>query len=103
LEDLWNLKNKFTVGLGQEHISIIKPYEDIASMCMNVYWRLMKKYNIKEEDIGRLEIGTETLIDHSKSIKTSIMNLFTSNFDVEGVTNINACYGGTSALFNCVN
>ena len=25
------------------------------------------------------------------------------NYDVEGVTHVNACYGGTAALLNCVN
>ena len=28
------------------------------------------------------------------------MDLFAGNFDIEGVTTLNACYGGTSALFS---
>jgi hydroxymethylglutaryl-CoA synthase len=33
------------------------------------------------------------------------MDLFkaSGNHDVEGVTSINACYGGTNALFNTIN
>jgi hydroxymethylglutaryl-CoA synthase len=31
------------------------------------------------------------------------MSLFKDNPDIEGVTSINACYGGTNALFNTLN
>merc|ERR1712223_1522200 len=53
-------------------------------------------------NIGRLEVGTETLIDKSKSVKSMLMQLFSEsgNSDVEGVDSTNACYGGTAALFN---
>lgn len=65
----------------------------------------MKKYNIDPRSIGRLEVGTETLIDKSKSVKTTLMQLFaeSKNHDIEGVTSINACYGSTNALFNTIN
>lgn len=51
-------------------------------------------------DVGRVEVGTETLVDKSKSTKTVLMDLFPGNTDIEGATTINACYGGTSALLN---
>lgn len=47
-------------------------------------------------------VGTETLIDKSKSVKTVLMDLFTENSYLEGADIKNACYGGTQALFNCV-
>jgi hydroxymethylglutaryl-CoA synthase len=55
--------------------------------------------------VGRLEVGTETLIDKSKSVKTTLMTLFqeSKNYDIEGVTSINACYGATNALFSTIN
>lgn len=57
------------------------------------------------QTIGRLEVGTETIIDKSKSVKSALMQLFeeSGNTDIEGVDTTNACYGGTSALFNAVN
>lgn len=57
------------------------------------------------ENIGRLEVGTETIIDKSKSVKSCLMQLFeeSGNTDVEGVDTTNACYGGTSALINAIN
>jgi hydroxymethylglutaryl-CoA synthase len=65
----------------------------------------LKKYNIDPKSIGRLEVGTETLLDKSKSVKSVLMQLFeeSGNFNVEGVDTVNACYGGTNALFNSVN
>lgn len=64
---------------------------------------LLKKYNVDPKSIGRLDVGTETLIDKSKSVKTQLMPLFGDNTDIEGIDSKNACYGGTAALFNAVN
>jgi hydroxymethylglutaryl-CoA synthase len=66
---------------------------------------LMEKYRIPYSQVGRLEVGTESLVDRSKSVKSVLMQLFQEkgNTDIEGVDNINACYGGTAALLNCVN
>ena len=46
----------------------------------------MSKYSISYKDIGRLEVGSESLIDKSKSVKSVLMSLFeeSGNFDVEG-------------------
>ena len=57
----------------------------------------MEKYKINPENIGRIELGTETLLDHSKSSKTIAMDYFKkyNNHDIEGITSIHACYGGT--------
>lgn len=79
--------------------------EDINSISLTCVNNLMKKNNIDPKQIGRMEVGTETLIDKSKSVKTVIMSLFQQcgNHDIEGVTSINACYGATNALFNSIN
>ena len=65
----------------------------------------MKKYDIDPTSIGRLEVGTETILDKSKSVKSVLMQLFepSQNTNIEGVDTVNACYGGTNALFNAVN
>ena len=44
----------------------------------------MKNYRIQPEQVGRLEIGTESLFDKSKSTKTVLMKLFQNNHDIEG-------------------
>lgn len=66
---------------------------------------LLRKYDIDPKSIGRLEVGTESLIDKAKSVKTVLTQLFepSGNTSLEGADTINACYGGTNALFNAVN
>jgi hypothetical protein len=66
---------------------------------------LLEKYNIDPRSIGRLDVGTETILDKSKSVKTHIMDLFAShgNTDIEGIDSKTACYGSTAALFNAIN
>ncbi|KAM9945219.1 hypothetical protein ACTFIT_003473 [Dictyostelium discoideum] len=93
---------KYTIGLGQTNMSFVGDREDIVSMAMTSVKMMMSKYSIDYQSIGRLEVGTETIIDKSKSVKSSIMSLFQEygNTSLEGVDTLNACYGGTNALFN---
>lgn len=66
---------------------------------------LLQKYSIDPESIGRLDIGTETLSDKSKSITTTALQLFpntSASATMTGLQSLNACYGGTEALFNSV-
>ena len=96
---------KYTIGLGQSKMSFCLDNEDINSICLTVLNRLMENYSITPQQIGRLDVGTETLIDKSKSVKSVLMKLFeeSGNADVEGVDNVNACFGGTAAIYNAVN
>ncbi|KAJ0967068.1 hypothetical protein J5N97_023985 [Dioscorea zingiberensis] len=98
-------KGKYTIGLGQDCMAFCTEVEDVISMSLTVVTSLLEKYNIDPRQIGRLEVGSETVIDKSKSIKTWLMQIFEKcgNSDIEGVDSTNACYGGTAALFNCVN
>eukprot|EP00166_Cyanidium_caldarium_P000417 ctg_1159.g406 len=95
---------KYTVGLGQEAMAFCGDREDVRSMCMTVVQTLMEKHRVDYNDIGRLEVGTETILDKAKSVKTSLMTLFeqSGNFEVEGIDSNNACYAGTNALFNTI-
>ena len=94
---------RYTLGLGQEGLAVTGDAEDVNSMALTVTHSLLEKYNIDPNSVGRLEVGTETLVDKSKSTKTVLMDLFPNNTDIEGATVINACYGGTSALLNAFN
>ena len=77
--------------------------QDIYSFSLTVLSKLLSKYKIDTDSIGRLEVGTETLLDKSKSVKSVLMQLFGKNTNIEGVDTVNACYGGTNALFNAIN
>ncbi|PLN75885.1 putative hydroxymethylglutaryl-CoA synthase [Aspergillus taichungensis] len=96
-------QGKYTIGLGQTKMSFCDDREDIYSMALTTLSSLLKKYEIDTKSIGRLEVGTETLLDKSKSVKSVLMQLFKDNTNVEGVDTVNACYGGTNAVFNSIN
>ena len=98
-------KGKYTIGLGQDKMGFCSDREDVNSLCLTVVQSLMEKTATSYMDVGRLEVGTETILDKSKSVKTVLMQLFeeSGNTNIEGVDTTNACYGGTSALFNAVN
>lgn len=95
---------KYTTGLGQTNMAFVGDREDIYSICLTVLKNLLEKYNINPADVGRLEVGTETILDKSKSVKTVLMDIFkeANNTNIDGVDTMNACYGGTNALFNAV-
>ena len=97
-------KGKYTIGLGQSRMAFCNDREDISSICLTVTERLLKKYQISPKDIGFMMIGTETIVDKSKSVKTVLMDLFkdSGNTDIEGVHATNACYGGTASLFHAI-
>ena len=98
-------QGKYTIGLGQSKMGFCTDREDINSLCLTVVQRIVEKNNLSYQDIGRLEVGTETIIDKSKSVKSVLMQLFedSGNSNVEGIDTTNACYGGTAALFNAIN
>lgn len=95
---------KYTIGLGQQRMGFCSDLEDINSFCLTVVQKLIENNDINLHDIGRLEVGTETIIDKSKSVKSVLMQLFEKKecYDIEGVDTTNACYGGTAALFNAI-
>ncbi len=83
-------------------MAFVDDREDINSVCLTAVQRLLDRYQIDPKSVGRLEVGTESFVDKSKSTKTTLMRLFDAagNRDVEGATVVNACYGGTASFFN---
>lgn len=79
-------EGKYTIGLGQSKMGFCTDREDINSLCLTAVAQLMERNNLRYQDIGHLEVGTETIIDKSKSVKTVLMQLFreSGNYDVEG-------------------
>ncbi|DAA72770.1 TPA_exp: Uncharacterized protein A8136_5439 [Trichophyton benhamiae CBS 112371] len=91
---------KYTIGLGQTKMSFAMTAKVgiIKDELHEPDW-----YSIDPNTIGRLEVGTESMLDKAKSCKSVLMQLFGENSDIEGVDTYNACYGGTNALFNAIN
>nr|CAD2164925.1 unnamed protein product [Meloidogyne enterolobii] len=96
--------NKYTLGLGQFEMGFCHENEDSCSMALSVTAQLLENYKVAPTSIGFLAVGTETLVDRSKSIKSVLMDLFmeSGNTDIEGVDEKNACFGGTQALLHSV-
>lgn len=96
---------KYLIGLGQKKMGLCTDREDIHSLCLTAVQKLLESYNIKHEEIGRIDVGTETIIDKSKSVKSVLMQLFEPYglTEIEGLDTTNACFGGTAALFNAIN
>ncbi|KAH9229117.1 hypothetical protein K456DRAFT_1753004 [Colletotrichum gloeosporioides 23] len=90
---------KYTIGLGLKYMNFCNDYEDATSLALTAVSSLLKNYNINPKSIGRLEVGTESLINKAKSIKTVLTQLFkpAGNTSLEGINIINACYGGTTS------
>ena len=64
----------------------------------------MRRCGVLPKQVGKLQVGSESLLDRSKSIKSHLMALFPrGSASVEGVDDYHACYGGTAALFTCTN
>lgn len=95
---------KYTKGLMQDKMGFCTDLEDINSIALTVTKKLIDQSGVALNNIGYLEVGTETIVDKSKSVKTVLMDLFESsgNTDIEGVDTTNACYGGTAALFHAI-
>jgi hydroxymethylglutaryl-CoA synthase len=96
------------------HVRLDLAARSLATICISLLLLTLRRvlcsgllivvrYEIDPLSVGRLEVGTETLVDKSKSTKTVLMDLFPGNTHIEGATVVNACYGGTAALLNAFN
>ena len=72
------LDGKYTIGLGQDNMGIVSDREDVNSIALTALDKLIKSFSIDLSKIGRLEVGTETMVDKSKSVKRYFFRLFFS-------------------------
>uniref|UniRef100_A0A8C6AQP3 Hydroxymethylglutaryl-CoA synthase n=1 Tax=Monodon monoceros TaxID=40151 RepID=A0A8C6AQP3_MONMO len=93
---------KYTVGMGQTQTGFCSVQEGINSLCLTVVQQLTERTKLPREPVGRLEAGTETIIDKSKAVKTVLVELFqdSGNTDMEGIDTTSACYGDTSSSWD---
>ena len=76
LEVEHDCKGKYTDGLQMRQWGACDEDEDVVSMARTAVRRLVEKQGLAWEDIGMLNVGTESLLDRSKSIKSHLMDLF---------------------------
>lgn len=97
----WDI-NKIKIGLGMHEVGVVGYKEDVVSLALSAVENLLVKYNVNVKDVGKIEVGSECHFDGAKSIKTYLLQLFKDNDSISGCDSINACYGGTNALLNCL-
>lgn len=90
---------KYTIGLGQERMAVCSAAEDAVSICLTAFFRLLKRFNLDSNHIGRIEVGSESNPDRAKAIKSHLVSLL-GRLPIAGGDNVQACYGGTAALLN---
>ncbi|QLG63015.1 hydroxymethylglutaryl-CoA synthase [Halorarum salinum] len=62
----------YTEGLGLETSSFPDTYEDIVTMGANAAKRLMDRKGLVPDDVGRIDVATESAFDNSKPVSTYI-------------------------------
>jgi hydroxymethylglutaryl-CoA synthase len=99
---------KYTKGLGLHASSFPDTYEDIVTMGANAAHKLMERKGLEPEDIGRIDVATESAFDHSKPVSTYIAGCLEQVFEGDfhhankGERKF-ACVAGTQSIDDAFN
>ncbi|WP_336364175.1 hydroxymethylglutaryl-CoA synthase [Halalkalicoccus salilacus] len=99
---------KYTKGLGLNASSFPDTYEDIVTMGANAAHRLMEREGLEPEDIGRIDVATESSFDNSKPVSTYIAGCLEQVYDGK-FSHANkgerkfACVAGTQSIDDAYN
>jgi hydroxymethylglutaryl-CoA synthase len=99
---------KYTHGLGLNASSFPDSYEDIVTMGANAAHRLMERKDLDPEDIGRIDVATESAFDNSKPVSTYIAGCLEQVYDSDfhhankGERKF-ACISGTQSVNDAFN
>jgi len=100
--------DKYRKGIGLVASSFPDLYEDIVTMGANAAKRLMERKGLTPEDIGRIDVATESAFDNSKPVSTYIAGCLEQYFDGEfrhankGERKF-ACVAGTQSIDDAYN
>ena len=99
---------KYTKGLGLHASSFPDVYEDIVTMAANASHRLMERKGLEPDDIGRIDVATESAFDNSKPVSTYVAGCLEQVYDGDfhhankGERKF-ACISGTQSLDDAYN
>jgi hydroxymethylglutaryl-CoA synthase len=99
---------KYTKGLGLETSSFPDTYEDIVTMGANAAKRLMERKGLSPDDLGRIDVATESAFDNSKPVSTYIAGCLEQTFEGDfrhankGERKF-ACVAGTQSIDDAYN
>ena len=95
-------KEKYTIGLGNQKMSILPNYEDAVTMASNATAQLLEKTGTRPGDIRQLVVSTESGVDHSKPVASFVQGLLDIGSRCRAYEIKHACYGGTAGLVNSI-
>jgi hydroxymethylglutaryl-CoA synthase len=99
---------KYTKGLGLQESSLPDAYEDIVTMAANAAHRLLERKGVSADQVGRIDVATESAFDNSKPVSTYVAGCLEQVLDGEfrhankGERKF-ACVSGTQALDDAFN
>jgi hydroxymethylglutaryl-CoA synthase len=99
---------KYTKGLGLNASSLPDSYEDIVTMGANAAKRLMERKGLTSDDVGRIDVATESSFDNSKPVSTYVAGCLEQTFEGDfhhankGERKF-ACISGTQSLDDAYN
>ncbi|KPN30535.1 hydroxymethylglutaryl-CoA synthase [Halolamina pelagica] len=100
--------DKYRKGLGLVNSSFPDVYEDIVTMGANAAKRLMDREGLTPDDIGRIDVATESAFDNSKPVSTYIAGCLEDVYD-DDFHHANkgerkfACISGTQSIDDAYN
>src|SRR6056297_121593 len=99
---------KYTKGLGLHASSFPDVHEDIVTMAANAAKRLMERKGLTPDDIGRIDVATESAFDNSKPVSTYVAGCLEQVYEGDfhhankGERKF-ACIAGTQSLDDAYN
>jgi hydroxymethylglutaryl-CoA synthase len=99
---------KYTKGIGIAYSSLPDVYEDIVTMGANAAKALMDRRGLLPDDIGRIDVATESAFDNSKPVSTYIAGCLEQVYDGDfhhankGERKF-ACLSGTQSIDDAYN
>jgi len=95
---------KLIHGIGIEKMAVPDAHEDAATMAAMSLLDLMRRANLRPEDIGKIYVGTESAVDEAKAIGTYVIGMLEQIYgkgsfqDCQTVEFKSACISTTQAL-----
>src|SRR5690625_5237227 len=87
---------KFTIGIGQDEMSVAPLTQDPVSLAANAALEILDDSD--RDKIDFVMFGTETGIDHSKSAGIYVHQLLGLNPNARTIEVKQACYGATAGI-----
>src|SRR6478736_6998152 len=100
---------KLEYGIGIKKMALADANQDPACMAANACLRLMKKNDLKPQDVGRIYVATESSLDESKAMNSFVIGMLEQVYGENtlehagGIECKFACVSGSYAIYDNAN